>query len=125
MSEYNNIISSVVPEQESDEVSKFLDEPVSPWDEKDVFGAELHRIARLCILNNWFRTDWSDGGWHYFTKKELDEINSRTGNGFDSGYCFLDEDGGTDGLIRLWQGHALNPKWSFWMESGSLKLDWA
>lgn len=96
--------------------------PNSLWDEDDVFGAELHRIARRCIEMNWCRTDHSDGGWHYFTKSELEEINSRTGNGFTYGYCFLDNDGGTEGMIRLVEGHN-NPKWSFWLEGKSLMFD--
>lgn len=94
----------------------------SLWDEDDLFGAELHRIARRCIQMNWCRTDRSDGGWHYFTKSELEEINSRTVNGFTYGYCFLDNDGGTEGMIRLVEGHN-NPKWSFWLEGDSLIFD--
>lgn len=101
-----------------------LNELDSLWDESDVFGAELHRIARECIQNNWHRTDCSDGGWHYFSDEELAAINERTGNNFDYGYCFLDEHGGTEGLIRLVAGHA-NPKLIFWMENGALKIDLA
>ena len=56
--------------------------------------------------------------------KELAAINERTGNNFDYGYCFLDEDGGTEGLIRLEAGDA-NPKWSFWKEGDSLRVDLA
>ena len=96
----------------------------SLWDEDDVFGAELHRIAKECITNNWYRTDSGDGGWHYFSDEELAAINERTGNNFDYGYCFLDEAGGTEGLIRLVAGHA-NPKWMFWMEDCALKIDLA
>ena len=101
-----------------------LNELDSLWDEDDEFGAELHRIARGCIQNNWYRTDYSDGGWHYFSDEELAAINERTGNNFDYGYCFLDEDGGTEGLIRLEAGDA-NPKWSFWKEGDSLRVDLA
>lgn len=101
-----------------------LNELDSLWDEDDEFGAELHRIARECIQNNWHRTDYGDGGWHYFSDEELAGINERTGNDFDYGYCFLDEDGGTEGLIRLWVGHD-NPRWMFWKEGDSLKIDLA
>lgn len=100
-----------------------LDDPGSLWSEDDEFGSELHRIVRMCIINNWHRTDGSEGGWHYFTKTELDEINGRTGNRFDHGYCFLDEDG-KEGMIRLNQGHC-NPKWSFWMEGDRTIIDLA
>jgi hypothetical protein len=96
----------------------------SLWNEDDVFGTELHRIARECIQNNWHRTDYGGGGWHYFSDEELAAINERTGNDFDYGYCFLDEDGGTEGLIRLWVGQA-NPKWSFWKQGDSLKIELA
>lgn len=113
----------------SSEVAEFLatidlNELDSLWDEDDEFGAELHRIARECIQNNWHRTDDKDGGWHYFSGEELAAINERTGNVFDYGYCFLDEDGGTEGLIRLEAGHD-NPKWSFWKEGDSLKIELA
>lgn len=101
-----------------------LNELDSLWGRDDEFGAELHRIARECIQNNWHRTDCSDGGWHYFSDEELAAINERTGNDFDYGYCFLDEDGGTEGLIRLEAGDA-NPKWSFWKEGDSLKIELA
>jgi hypothetical protein len=94
------------------------------WGEDDEFGAELHRIARECIQSNWHRTDGKDGGWHYFSTEELAAINERTGNEFDYGYCFLDEDGGTEGLIRLWVGQA-NPKWMFWKEGDSMKIELA
>jgi hypothetical protein len=96
----------------------------SLWGEDDDFGAELHRIARECIQNNWQRTDGKDGGWHYFSDEELAAINGRTGNNFDYGYCFLDENSGTEGLIRLEAGHT-NPKWSFWKEGDSLKIELA
>lgn len=96
----------------------------SLWDEEDVFGAELHRIARECMRSNWHRTDGVDGGWHYFSEEELAAINERTGNNFDYGYCFLDENGGSEGLIRLEEGHA-NPKWMFWMDGDSLKIELA
>lgn len=99
-----------------------LNELDSLWDDENVFGSELHRIARQCIKNNWHRTDGKDGGWHYFSDEELAAINERTGNNFDYGYCFLDENGGTEGLIRLEAGHT-NPKWSFWKEGDSLKID--
>jgi len=101
-----------------------LNDVDSLWDEVDEFGAELHRIAKECITNNWYRTDSGDGGWHYFSGEELAAINERTGNNFDYGYCFLDEAGGTDGLIRLVAGDA-NSKWMFWMEIGALKIDLA
>ena len=115
-------------ENEVDDIDKILDQIDfedldSLWSEDDVFGAELHLIAKRCIENNWHRTDSHCGGWHYFSCEEIAGINERTGNSFDSGYCFLDEEGGDEGLIRLWQGHAINPKWSFWIEDGKLKID--
>jgi hypothetical protein len=118
-----------VDSDNSDEDAEFLenldlDDLDSLWSEDDEFGAELHRIANLCITNNWYRTDGMDGGWHYFTTEELAAINDRTGNSFDYGYCFLDEDGSTEGLIRLEAGN-VNPKWSFWKEGDSLKIDLA
>lgn len=101
-----------------------LNELDSLWDKDDDFGAELHRIARDCIQNNWHRTDGKDGGWHYFSDEELAALNERTGNNFDYDYCFLDEAGGTEGLIRLEAGHT-NPKWSFWKDGDSLRIELA
>jgi hypothetical protein len=113
-------IATVMTAEENDEFLKALEEDDSSlWDEDDVFGAELHRIARTCIENNWHQPDSKNGGWHYFTHKELSELNQRTGNKFDGGYCFLDEDGGKEGLIRLEEGHTINPKWSF---DGGMKI---
>jgi hypothetical protein len=91
----------------------------------DLIDDELPRIARLCIANNWRRTDSHYGGWHYFTERELAEINRNTGTNFDYGYCFLDGDEAeTSGLIRLCEGNA-NPKWSFWLEDGEVCIEWA
>ncbi|GMI44462.1 hypothetical protein TrCOL_g1800 [Triparma columacea] len=42
----------------------------------------------------------------------------------EGGYVFLDKDGGTEGMIRLYSD-GCNPKWSFWMKDGVLKVDLA
>ena len=40
------------------------------------------------------------------------------------GYCFLNESGGEDGLIRFLSGNE-NPKYSFFLEDGKIQWDWA
>ena len=101
------------------------DKPSDTAPKNDLIEDELPRIARLCVANNWRRTDSHFGGWHYFTNEELTEINRNTGNNFDTGYCFLDDDDTeTVGLIRLEEGNS-NPKWSFWLEDGQVKIDLA
>jgi hypothetical protein len=101
------------------------DKPSDTAPKNDLIEDELPRIARLCVANNWRRTDGHYGGWHYFTNEELVEINRNTGNNFDTGYCFLDDDDTeTAGLIRLEEGNS-NPKWSFWLEDGQVKIDCA
>jgi len=90
--------------------------------EFDLMQAQLKRIAKECIENNWSRTDRSDSGWHYFSDNELSVVNERAGTSFRSGYCFLDEDGGTEGLIRL-EGEEVNPKWTFRMDDEELIIE--
>ena len=83
----------------------------------------LKCIAEKCIANNWYRTDDASGGYHYFTQDELKEYNElQPREPIDGGYCFLDEDGIPEGMIRSYSGNC-NPKWSFWIENGELKID--
>jgi hypothetical protein len=81
-------------------------------------------IAQMCIDNNWHRTA-ELGSFHYFTQAELRDFNERFPGEpkLDGGYVFLDKDGGTEGMIRLYSD-GCNPKWAFWMEDGVLKVDW-
>lgn len=91
----------------------------------DILNAELLRIAKMCIKNNWRRTGSHDEGWHYFTQNELRIINKNLDDTFESGYCFLDskEDEEDAGLIKLFIGDS-NPRWVFWVENGNLTVDW-
>ncbi|GMH46587.1 hypothetical protein TrRE_jg12691 [Triparma retinervis] len=57
-------------------------------------------------------------------KAELIERLTTTVPILCAGYVFLDEDGGTEGMIRLNFDHC-NPKWSFWKKDGVLKVDYA
>lgn len=79
-------------------------------------------VANMCIRNKWHRT--GSGGYHHFSQAEMEHINDRSGCEFDSGYCFLDETGGSEGMIRLYYGES-NPKWSFWIEDGQMRVDLA
>ena len=67
-------------------------------------------------------------GWHNLKKSgkkaELVARLTTTVSKFDEGYVFLDEDGGTGGMIRFYSG-ACNPKWSFWKKDGVLKVGMA
>lgn len=87
----------------------------------------LISIAKTTIKNNWFRTDDRMGGYHYFTNDELERLNEHLSideEKCSGGYCFLDEEGGSDGMIRLYAGEC-NPKWSFWKENNEVKCDLA
>ena len=87
----------------------------------------LKTIAKSCVSNNWHRTDNHDAGWHYFTDSELKEMNRLVvwEYKYNGGYCFLDEKGGKEGMIRLYAGNA-NPKWCFELEKdGEITYDLA
>ena len=89
--------------------------------EQGPFDGLLLHIANMCIRNN-----WTQENTHYFTKSEINEFNLiLNGSGsLQNGYCFLDEDGETEGMIRLYLGNC-NPKWSFGVKKGNLWVDHA
>ena len=70
-------------------------------------------IANECLNNNWYR-EGND-----FHRLNPDELNQMFFSDMDEEYqvraasCFLDEDGGTDGLIHLESHDGADPKWSF------------
>ena len=88
--------------------------------------------AQWCINNNFYRKDRGSGQQRHpdpfrsFTHCEIGHMNEASAQagtlGLDGGYIFLDEPNGTDGMIRLYLEPSGNPKWSFWMENGKLRV---
>ena len=113
-------------QQEDDEELK---QKVANTEPNDTFDTLLLHIAETCIKNNWFRTSEPfDKCYHCFTPDELNVFNKildcSDECALDGGYCFLDEDGGTEGMIRLYANDC-NPKWSFGKKEGELWVDHA
>jgi hypothetical protein len=89
----------------------------------------ITQLARYCLDHNLYRqTPHSD---HPLTPymaaiNAADRRPNKAVNMWTGGYMFLDEPNGTAGMVRLYyttsQGNG-NPKWSFWMEDGQLKVD--
>jgi len=93
------------------------------WKEID----ELLRIlANYCRAKNFYR---KENEFHDFTKDEVSVINrysvGKPKVRINGGYMFLDDDGGKDGMIRLYPRGGGNPKWSFWDEKGEMWIDYA
>ena len=69
-------------------------------------------IAKMCIKNNYHRELFPKESLGYdLTFSELSELQAKF-RCYVGGYCFLDEDGGDEGMIRLYTKNS-NPKWSF------------
>lgn len=89
-------------------------------------AAAVHKtieyIANECINNNWYRKDdGSDDEAHYLYLTDrhwetiLAEFFSKPGVTLEleGGYGFLDDEGGTAGMICLSFAGLCNPKWTF------------
>jgi hypothetical protein len=96
----------------------------------------LLQLAQWCIHNNFYRKDCGPPGqqrhpdpFRNFTDCEIEHMNEASAQAsslrLDGGYIFLDGPNGTDGMIRLYLEPCGNPKWSFWMENGKLRVCFA
>jgi len=85
-------------------------------------------LGDWCIRKNLYR---KSNEFHNFTDKEIFVINRNSRCIFEGkrtiiqgGYVFLDDENGTEGMIRLYIDDA-NPKWSFWKEGDKMMVDMA
>ena len=84
-------------------------------------------IIMFTINNNLYRMDNKFLEFQIPDKYLPDDFpleKTPCGHSYVSGYVFLDDDGGTTGMLRLNYG-AYNPKWGFEMKDGKLDIDWA
>jgi len=100
--------------------------------EGGILDIVLKKIAKNCIEKNYYRrSDSTEEGYYFFTVEELKDFNNimkikKKNETLCGGYTFLDEKDGKEGMIRLYSHKGqCNPKWSFWMEDGKLKVDFA
>jgi hypothetical protein len=108
-------------EYKSERMKKLVEEMgMTEWKDID----ELLRIlAKYCIAKNLYR---KENQFYDFTKDEKNVINKYSATKpkarIDDGYMFLDNDGGKDGMIRLFS-KGDNPKWSFWDDKGEMMIE--
>ena len=79
-------------------------------------------LGKYCIRNNFYR---KGNDFHHLTRKELDIINRMIPNeepGIRGGYIFLDDNGGKEGLVRLYVC-GCDPKWWFTEVNGKIEFD--
>jgi hypothetical protein len=90
------------------------------------FNELLAILAKYCITKNFHRIE---NNFHQFTRDEKSVINRYSAIKpkcrIYEGYMFLDDDGGKEGMIRLYSSYGGNPKWSFWEDEGKMKIDYA
>ena len=92
------------------------------------FDTALKAMCRHAIDNNWARG--SGNGYDAFThfnEREFTRITGFTAPELEgmTGWAFLDEPGGREGVIRIYHNMS-NPKWCFkQMWDGTIKLSWA
>lgn len=111
-------------EYKSERMRKLVEEMgMKEWKDIDEL---LKILAKYCIAKNFYRRE---NTFHDFTKDEKSVINrysaSKPKLHINDGYMFLDDDGGKDGMIRLYPKGGGNPKWSFWDEKGEMMIDYA
>lgn len=111
-------------EYKSERMRKLVEEMgMTEWRE---INDLLKILAKYCRAKNFYRRG---NEFHDFTKDERSVINrysvGKPRVRIDGGYMFLDDEGGKDGMIRLYPKGGGNPKWSFWDEKGELMIDYA
>lgn len=100
---------------------KSLVDVIQPFNDIDEL---LTQLAHFCISHNLYR---QGNAFYYFKCDEVRRMNKCcliTGLEIDSGYMFLDDPNGKEGMIRINAGDA-NPKWIFIEENDEIKFDWA
>ena len=82
--------------------------------ENTVHNAVIEYIANHCIKNNLYRVG---NEFHDLDVPNLNRMFFRAMPHLKlrEAYCFLDENGGKEGLIRLYLKDGSNPKYSFWI----------
>lgn len=96
---------------------------------KDMTDLLIHLTA-YCVAENFYRKEnvyhelTSDEMWairrsHHPTAESMKEPR------ITGGCMFLDEEGGKDGMIRLYYGEGNSMKWSFFEEDGQMKTEMA
>lgn len=90
------------------------------------FDEELDKaikyVATMCVQKNWHRIG---NTFHEFDDTFVTTLNKKFPLlCLDGGYCFLNESGGEDGLIRFLSG-SCNPKYCFFIKDGKMQWDWA
>ena len=79
-------------------------------------------IANMCIENNWYRIG---NTFHDFDDAFITTLNEKFPSILlDGGWCFLNESGGKDGVIRFYSGPE-NPKYCFFVKDGEIEWDYA
>lgn len=85
----------------------------------------LIQLAKYCIDNNLYRRG---NNFHNFKAKDIKMMNQasliKDPILINGGYFFLDIPNGSEGMIRLYCDDS-DPKWSFWIDNGEIKIDWA
>lgn len=84
-------------------------------------NALIEYIANQCINNNQYRVG---NEFHYLDVPNLNRMFFRAMPCLRlmEAYCFLDENGGNEGMIRLILKDGCNPKYSFWVnEKGDIE----
>jgi hypothetical protein len=93
---------------------------------KEDLDKAIKYVANMCIENNWYRNgNTFPQCFHEFDHTLITTLNEKFPLlSLCGGYCFLNESGGEDGLIRFLSGNA-NPKYSFFLKDGKVQWDWA
>jgi hypothetical protein len=85
----------------------------------------IKTIAKTAIRKNLVR---KNNDFYNFTNREIHCMNHNYKGeepmNIEGGYVFLDDDGGNEGMVRLYIDDC-NPKWSFWVEDDKIYIDWA
>ena len=110
-------------ERESHRKAINLDQtyPSMSKEENQAHHALMEYIANECIINNLHRAG------NDFHQLNVPKLNAMFFRGIPhlalaEAYCFLDEDGGNEGMIRLYPRCGGNPKYSFGVnDSGEIE----
>ena len=83
-------------------------------EENTAHNTLIEYIANQCINENLYRVG---NEFHYL---DVANLNRMSFSGMPhlmlvEAYCFLDENGGNEGMIRLVGNDMSNPKYSFWL----------
>jgi len=83
----------------------------------------LLKLADICIENNYYRTDEKWKGMCFLDEQFIRELCDDEKCPYDGGYMYLNKDGSTNGLIRMYYGLNKCSTWSFWKKNGKIEYD--